>query len=68
MFFTPFYRVGRVETKEAVALWYNTYMVSTLTHGNVLDASYASKNGVSVCCPVPKMAKLVTKQTIIFHV
>ncbi|KAK4006550.1 hypothetical protein OUZ56_011705 [Daphnia magna] len=30
-----------VGTEAAVALWYNTAKVSTLTHGNVLDASYA---------------------------
>jgi hypothetical protein len=31
----------RVGTEAAVALWYNTVRVSTLTYGNVLDTSYA---------------------------
>jgi hypothetical protein len=39
--FSLLYRVRRVGTEAAVALWYNTTRVSTLTHGNVLDASYA---------------------------
>jgi hypothetical protein len=44
--------VSRVGTEAAVALWYNTARVSTLTHGNVLDASYAKSK--CILTPIKK--------------
>ena len=42
-FLSLLYRVSRAGTETAVALWYNTARVPTVTHDNVLDSGYTKK-------------------------